>query len=184
MIAAIAALLLAPAAHAIEVDTLDVRFEDGRYIVDFHARLDAPADAVGAVLMDFDRYPQLDARILESRVETRPHQQPRLITRLRGCVGVLICRSMSRVEHLEERQGEIIARAIPEESDVRFGLTHSRWEPKDDATEVRYRLEIIPDFWVPPMIGRRMMIRTMREGTLSLFRNVERVARRRTQNQR
>jgi hypothetical protein len=181
VIAALAALLLTPAAHAMEVNTLEVRFEDGRYIVELEARLDAPADVVGAVLTDFDHYPQLDERILESRLEVLEHQPPRLITRLRGCVGVIICRSMKRVESLAQRPGELIANAIPEESDVRFGTMFSRWEQKDGYTQVRYRLVIIPDFWVPPMIGRRMMIRTLREGTLSLFRNVERVARRRMQ---
>jgi hypothetical protein len=179
VIGALAALLLAPAAHAIEVDRLDVRFEEGRYVVDFEARLDAPAQAVGAVLTDFAHYPELDERILESRLEVLAHQPPRLITRLRGCVGKILCRSMKRVESIAQRPGELIANAIPEESDVRFGTMFSRWEQKDGHTAVRYRLVIIPDFWVPPMFGRRMMIRTMRDGTLTLFRNVEREARHR-----
>ena len=175
--AALAALLLAGTAQALEVETLDVRYEEGRYVVEFEARLDAPADAVGDVLTDFEHYPELDERILESRLEIVARQPPRLITRLRGCVGAILCRSMTRVETIAQRPGELIANAIPEESDVRFGTTFSRWQQEGDHTIVRYRLVIVPDFWVPAFIGRRAMIRTMREGTLNLFRNVERVAR-------
>jgi hypothetical protein len=35
----------------------------------------------------------------------------------------------------------------------------------------------MPKFWIPPVFGRRLMIKTLREGTLSLFNNVEREAR-------
>jgi hypothetical protein len=35
----------------------------------------------------------------------------------------------------------------------------------------------MPKFWVPPILGRRLMISTLREGTLGLFTNVEREAR-------
>jgi hypothetical protein len=35
----------------------------------------------------------------------------------------------------------------------------------------------MPKFWIPPVFGRRLMIKTLSEGTLSLFTNVEREAR-------
>jgi hypothetical protein len=174
-LAAAVAAGVVPAAHALEVQQLDVAFRDGRYVVEFQASLDAPAEAVGAVLTDFDNYPQLDERILESRLDSGGAQL-RLVTRLRGCIGAMLCRSMRRVEVLDQASGELIATAIPEESDVRYGRTHSRWSASGEATNVSYTLEIVPDFWVPPIIGRRAMIRTLRDGTLALFRNVERVA--------
>lgn len=174
------ALLAAPAAFAIDVERLEVqRFED-RYVVEFQARLAAPAEEVGAVLTDYEHYPALDPRILEARREEANHS--RLHTRLRGCLGGLFCRSMQRVETLEERPGEVIATAVPAESDVRYGITHSRWEAREGATAINYRLEITPDFWVPPLIGPRLMIKALREGTLSLFTNVERVARERAEH--
>ncbi len=177
LVAALA--LAAPAAHAIEVEKLEVRRSDNRYVVEFKAHLDAPADQVGAVLKDYEHYPQLDSRILESR---RDDSEPVLRTKVRGCVGSILCRTMRRVEKLEEMPGGLIATAVPGQSDVSYGRTHSQWEARDGGTELLYRLEIEPDFWVPPFIGPRMMIKTLREGTLSLFTNVERVARDRAQS--
>jgi hypothetical protein len=175
----LAAVLLAPSAHALDVERLDVRRNAARYVVEFRAYLAAPADQVGAVLKDYENYPKLDARILESRREAGDRSQ--LHTRLRGCVGGLFCRTMQRVETLEEMPGGLIATAVPGKSDVTFGHTHSQWQPRNGGTELVYRLEIEPDFWVPPLFGPPLMIRTLREGTLSLFTNVERVANQRAQ---
>ncbi len=173
------AVLLTPAAHALDVEKLDVKRNASRYVVEFRAYLAAPADQVGAVLKDYERYPQLDPRILESRRDAGNRTQ--LHTRLRGCVGGLFCRTMERVETLQESPGALIATAVPGKSDVTYGLTHSQWQARDGGTELVYRLEIEPDFWVPPLFGPPLMIRTLREGTLSLFANVERVANERAQ---
>lgn len=172
----VVALVAAPAALAIDVERLDVQRVEDRYVVEFQARLAASAEDVGKVLTDYEHYPELDTRIQEARRDAS--DQARLHTRLRGCLGGLMCRTMQRVETLEERPGEVIATALPAESDVRYGITHSRWEASagGTGTEVNYRLEITPDFWVPPLIGPRLLIKTLREGTLNLFTNVERAA--------
>jgi hypothetical protein len=88
-----------------------------------------------------------------------------------------MCRSLQRVEQVEERPDELLATAVLAESDVRFSVTRSQWQPQNGGTALQYRLEIMPKFWVPRFFGRRLMLSTLREGTLSLFTNVERAAR-------
>lgn len=172
-------LLLAPAANGIEVEKLDVSYQRDRYVVVFSAQLAAPAAAVGAVLKDYDQYPELDPRITESRVLSRERiSRVRLFTRMRGCLGSLMCRSMQRVEEIEEQPDELLATAVLAESDVRFGVTRSHWIANRGGTALTYRLEIMPKFWIPALFGRRLMIKTLREGTLSLFTNVESAAQR------
>ncbi len=172
------ALMCAGTADALEVRRLDVSFQGDRYVVLLNAQLDAPADAVGDVLKRYDDYPALDPRITESRVLSREREHSlRLYTRMRGCLGTLMCRTMQRVEEVEELPNELLATAVLPESDVRLGVTRSQWQAQDGGTAVQYRLEIMPKFWIPPFFGRRLMISTLREGTLSLFTNVEREAR-------
>lgn len=172
------ALLCTGTASALEVRRLDVTFQGDRYVVVLNAQLDAPAEAVGEILKRYDDYPTLDPRIIESRVLSRDREHSlRLYTRMRGCLGSIICRSMKRVEQVEERPDELLATTVLEESDVRFGVTRSQWQPQDGGTALQYRLEIMPKFWVPRLFGRRLMLSTLREGTLSLFTNVEREAR-------
>jgi hypothetical protein len=172
------AVLWSGTAHALEVRRLDVSFQGDRYVVVLNAQLDAPPDAVGEVLRRYDDYPALDPRIVEAKVLSREREHSlRLYTRMRGCLGTLMCRSMQRVEQVEERPDELLATAVLDESDVRFGVTRSQWQPQNGGTALQYRLEIMPKFWVPRFFGRRLMLATLREGTLSLFTNVEREAR-------
>ena len=181
LIGAVAALTLSPVVHALDVERLDVELRDDRYIVEFVAKLDAPTEAVHAVLTDYDAYPTLDPRIQESRVLGRDRlNSVRLYTRMRGCLGTLMCRTMQRVEEIQELPDQLLATAILDQSDVRFGVTRSQWQSTEHGTEVIYRLEIMPKFWIPPLFGRRLMISTLRAGTLELFTNVEKAAQERT----
>ncbi len=61
-------ILAASPAHSLEVSVIETDFEDGSYRVELQAMLDAPADAVAAVLTDFAHYRDLDPRISESEV--------------------------------------------------------------------------------------------------------------------
>jgi hypothetical protein len=181
LIWAVAALSLSPVAHALDVERLDVDFRDDRYVVEFVAQLNAPAEAVHAVLTDYDAYPTLDPRIQESRVLGRDGEHAvRLYTRMRGCLGTLLCRTMQRVEDIQEMPDELLATAILDQSDVRVGVTRSEWQAKENGTQVVYRLEIMPKFWIPPLFGPRLMVSTLRAGTIELFTNVEKEAQTRT----
>jgi len=178
-IAALALLTaLAPPARAIEVETIDVRYESGLYKVRFAAELEAAPEAVAKVLKDYANYPNLDPRIEESHVvASAPGAPTRLYTRLRGCLNRLFCRSMVRVETLMESEGELVATAIPSLSDVVSSVAHTEWQASEKGTRVTYTLALDPKFWVPAFYARRAMIETMRTGTVAMFTSVERVAR-------
>ena len=180
LIGAAAALALSPTARALDVERLEVGMQGDRYVVEFVAQLDAPADAVHAVLTDYDAYPTLDPRIQESRVLSREDDHSvHLYTRMRGCLGALLCRTMQRVELIEEHPDELLATAILDQSDVEFGVTRSQWQTNEHGTQLVYRMEIMPKFWIPPLFGPPMMISTLRSGTLELFTNVEKAAKER-----
>lgn len=178
----VAVLALAAPAHALDVKRLEVALQGDRYVVEFNAELDAPADAVRAVLTDYAAYPELDPRIKESRVLSRdPDHSVRLYTSMRGCLGGWLCRTMQRVEKVKETPDELLATADLSQSDVLFGLTRSQWQSNDHGTQLTYRMEIMPKFWIPPLFGPGLMISALRSGTLELFTNVEKAARERSE---
>jgi hypothetical protein len=146
--------------------------------VQFVAELAADPEAVGRVLKDYVHYPALDKRIEVSHlVPSKAGAPVRLYTKLRGCLNRVFCRSMVRVEILAETDGNLVATAIPELSDVRSSVTRTRWEPSAKGTRVTYSLALDPKFWVPAFYARRAMIETMRSGTVDMFTSVEQVAR-------
>jgi hypothetical protein len=171
-------MALAPPARAIDIETIDVRYESGLYKVRFVAELEAAPDAVAKVLKDYANYPNLDGRIEESHVvASAPGAPTRLYTRLKGCLNRLFCRSMVRVETLTESEGELVATAIPGLSDVQSSVAHTEWHASEKGTRITYTLALDPKFWVPAFYARRAMIETMRTGTVAMFTSVERVAR-------
>ena len=97
-----AASLWTGAAGAFEIEHSETRYADRRYQCDLNIRLDAPLDKVEAILRDYEKYPLLDARILQARVIERPAPNvATLETTLRFCMG-WFCRNVNRVERVEE----------------------------------------------------------------------------------
>jgi hypothetical protein len=163
-------------AFAIEVERADSTFADRRYSFELVATLDAPIERVDSILKDYAAYPDLDARILEARVMERPAAgEVTLFTSLRACFGPF-CRTVKRVEHVREEVHELRATTVPDQSDVSFGETFTQLSNAGPRTRVVYRTSVSPDFWIPRMIGRRFMLNTLRDATLTLFGNVEKRA--------
>ncbi len=173
LLLALPAFAAASGAVAIDVVKLQVTEQGRRYVVEFEAQLAAKPQSVTAVLTDFAQYPHLDSRILVARLAGTRDGKPLLYTRLRGCVGSVFCRSMDRYELIEQQPGRLVATAIPGEGDLRFGLAVTRLEAQADGTRVRYRNEFEPSFWMPRWLVRNAMHRTLREGTLEMFREIE-----------
>jgi hypothetical protein len=169
-----AALLAAGSSAAFEIERSETRYADRRYQCELSIRLDAPLDKVEAVVRDYEKYPALDTRILKARIIQRPAPNVAMLeSTLRFCMG-WFCRNVHRVERIEESPHALTAKADPSRSDVQFGETRLQLAPGDDgSTLVRYSTSITPAFWIPAVIGRRWMLRTLEDATADLFMNVE-----------
>jgi hypothetical protein len=169
-----AASLWAAAAGAFEIEHSETRYVNRRYQCELNVRLNAPLDKVEAVLRDYESYPALDTRILRARVIERPAPNVAILeTTLRVCFGPF-CRNVTRVERVEEQEHALTATADPARSDVQFGETRMQLSPGENGgTLVHYRTSIQPAFWIPSVVGRRWMLRTLEDATTDLFMNVE-----------
>jgi hypothetical protein len=163
------------AARALDVVHAEAVYTGQHFEVDLTVTLNAPLARVESVLRDYARYPQLDQRILEAKVLERVGDRVLLFTKLRACSGVF-CRTVNRVEQVDERPGELTAQVLPERSDALAGATHTVITADGDRTRIVYETQLAPNFWVPSFIGRPLMLRTLREASIELFRNVERQA--------
>jgi hypothetical protein len=175
---ALTLILTAGAAHAFGIQNSSATYANKQYRYELDVTLDAPIDAVEAVLRDYERYPQLDTRILQARVLERPNADTVVLeTTLRACFGPF-CRSVKRIERVQEGRYALTAITDASRSDVKFGETYTQLSTsKGGGTQVRYRTRITPGFWVPAFAGRRWMLSTLADATSDLFRNVEKKAR-------
>jgi hypothetical protein len=170
----LALVLGATPARSFDVQHSKARYADKQYHYELTVTLDAPVERVEAVLRDYARYPMLDPRILEARVlEHSASNGVTLETTVRACFGPF-CRNVKRIEHVQEAPHSLTAITDPSRSDVKFGETRTQLSASGGGrTRVSYHTSITPGFWIPSIVGRRWMLRTLEDASTNLFMNVE-----------
>lgn len=170
-------LLSAPVAGAFNIEHSAARYVDKHFRYELVVTLDAPIERVDEVLRNYADYPSLNHRILSSNVLERPAPDVvTLETTVELCFG-WFCRNVTRVERVQESKYLLVAVADPERSDVKFSETRSELTPvQHGATRVKYEINVVPGFWVPPIGGRRMLLRMLENETRDLFMSVEQKA--------
>jgi hypothetical protein len=177
---ALAALGAAALAAAATIDELDVERERGRYSLEAYARLDATPESVYSVLTDFDdnAYSRISRAYKESRyLAPAADGVPLVYTRMEGCL-LWHCMTLERTERLETREPTWIkSTALPEQSNFKHATSEWVLEPDGDGTLMTYKVELEPDFFVPPVIGPWYLKRTLSQGGLRAVTRIERLAR-------
>lgn len=175
---AAALLLSASAARAFTIEHSEARYVEKHFRYELIVTLDAPIDRVDEVLRNYAEYPSLNSRILSAKVlERAAPDVVTLETTVEVCFG-WFCRDVTRVERVQESKYVLLAVADPERSDVRFSQTRSELSPgHHGGTRVKYVTNVVPGFWVPPLGGRRMLLKTLETETRDLFMSVEQKAR-------
>jgi len=167
-------------AAAVTIDELDVTRQRGRYTLEANGRLDATPESIYAVLTDFDdnAYSRILDTYKESRyLEPTADGTPVVYTRMEGCA-LWHCMSLERTERLETQAPYWVkSTVLPERSN--FKQSTSEWvlERDGDGTKIVYKLEMEPDFLVPPVIGPWALKRTLSQGGRRAIAGIERLAR-------
>ncbi|TVP60154.1 MAG: hypothetical protein EA351_00890 [Gemmatimonadales bacterium] len=162
-----------------EVIFVEVSHDSGVYHVRSSAHFSAPPASVWAVLTDYEHLTSISEIVVESRLleEFAEDGSLRLHTLLRGCVS-FFCRNVVRVEQLSSVwEREIVALVEPEHSDLKEGFTEWRFYPLEDGgTRVDLEMQVVPDFWIPPLIGPRAMRRRLLQDGTDAVGKIEKLA--------
>lgn len=159
--------------------SVEVTRERGRYHFVADTHLDAAPAAIYQVLLDFDndRYSQISEIYKESGyLDPDSDGTPLVYTRVEGCL-LLFCMSMRRVERLEIVTPQLIrSKALPERSDFKYSTSEWTLAEEKGGTRVTYRMEMEPDFWLPPFVGPWFLRRTLLQGGVSAVERIEQLA--------
>ena len=166
-------------AFGADIRSIEVERDGVRYQLVSKTHFDSPQQDVFDALIDYDHLAAISKTIKESRyLDPAEDGRPLVYTRLGACV-LFYCKTVEKVEHLEfDTPGYIATTAIPERSNVRY--SHSEWTlavAEGGGTNVTYRLEFEPDFWVPPVIGPMLVKRLLLEDGTSAVQEIEAMAR-------
>jgi Polyketide cyclase / dehydrase and lipid transport len=152
--------LATPAARAAVIADADVKQNGDHYRVTFDVRVDAPLSKVRALLTDFAHLDRLSDTIIDDRVLDAGPGGTRLRLAFRACVLVVFCRTILKTSDVRtDDRGDILFTIVPAESD--FGAGSETWHFEGDgaATQLQYRADFAPTFFVPPVIGPWLMKR-------------------------
>lgn len=170
-------LLTAASGHAGEVLDVVVQRFDQRYVVEIDARFAAPAGRLRALLTDYAHLDRINDSIRRSEViETNSPQHHCVLTEADVCVAVF-CKRIVQVQDVSVLpDGSILATVRPTRSDFSYGV--ARWDFREEpaGTRMRFRSEIEPAFWVPPLIGPWLVQRALQAEMLKSVANIERLA--------
>lgn len=164
-------------AFAAELLFVDVKKEGERFFIASAAHYDAPIENVYRVLTDYDNFKRVSSIFKESRYLERSDDGSGVVyTLTEGCL-LFFCQTIERTEYLEVRPvSRIVATAIPEQSNMKF--SRAVWELSEDktGTHMRYSLEMEPDFWVPPLLGRLALKWVLKRGGQRAAERIEALA--------
>jgi hypothetical protein len=120
---------------------------------------------VYGVLTDYDLFHKFTSAIVESRnTEKDQHGRPGYYTRMEGCV-LMWCRSFVRIGHLTlDPITRIVANADPGQSNFKKSRESWTLTKEGEGTLLVYEFEMVPDFWVPPVIGPFFIKRALQSG--------------------
>ncbi|MBI1423645.1 MAG: hypothetical protein GC149_09295 [Gammaproteobacteria bacterium] len=128
-------------------------YRDGHYLLHLDMRLPAKPADVYALLVDFKRIPLINSSFKSVEVLKSKDKMHLVRTVAEGCIWFM-CRSIAQLETVNElSDGYIMSETDPAHSDLTYGraLWHVTAEGK--TTRVQYNADIVPAFWVPPLIG-------------------------------
>lgn len=170
-------LLLSFAVRSAELRDIAIDRVDERYTLRSETYFEVEQEALYAVLSNFELFEQFSSSIVESR-NTEPDDlgRPGFFARMEGCV-LLFCKSFVRQGYvLLDPVKEIVAVADAAESDFEF--SHERWQliAEGDGTIMIYDFELVPSFWVPPVIGPLYIQHALRGGAERAVDRIEALA--------
>jgi len=163
---------------AVKDNNITVVEEDGIYHINATAVLDVEPQYVRQVLTDYIHLYRINQSVIESEILPSPvNGHIRVRSRLLCCTS-LFCMEVERVDDITTLEsGELLAVIVPEKSDFLSGRALWQISRINDRTRLRYKADIQPDFFIPPVVGISMVKKDMREEFETAFNRIEKIAR-------
>ena len=146
------------------------------YLLRIDMLIDADTKRVRQLLTDYAHLDRLSGSITQSELleSNPPHFLVRITTH--GCV-IFFCRDLVQVQDVSElHDGYILVTVRPEMSDFSYSRNMWRIRTLNDQTRITYSSDLVPDFWVPPLIGTSIFKSQLLEEARQVIDNLEQLA--------
>lgn len=159
---------------AMEVEQLVVAETKGEYYIRFSSILDAPAEYVHDVIVDYKYAYRINPAITEVHILPSDREG---VVRVRNLSDHRVGPFHFEVDWVGDIEvtdhGYIKVDTIPDESDFESGLAFWVIYPRGERTWLLYDATLDPGFFIPPIIGTHLLKKRMKNETLSTFNRIE-----------
>ena len=159
-------------------DVLDshISTQEGHYLLRIDMLIDADTEKVRQLLTDYAHLDRLSHSITQSELLESNPPNYRIRVTTDGCM-LLFCRELVQVQNVAElNDGYILVTVVPEMSDFTYSQNMWRIRSQKNRTRVTYSSDLVPGFWVPPLIGTAIFKRKLLDETRQLIENLETLA--------
>lgn len=146
----------------------------------FRTRIDllinASPERVRKLLTDYAHLDRLSPNILSSELisSDKPHYTVRVITKV--CV-FLFCWELVQVQNITELEnGSLRTKVLPQLSDFSSGQHKCEIRAHSSGTRVTCESDLVPKFWVPPVIGTPIVKHVLLRESSLFLENLARLA--------
>ena len=157
-----------------DIEELSVTVSDGVYSLKATSVLDVPADYVYYIITDYLHAYRINPSITE--IEILPSINAD-VTRLRNhsehCIGPFCFDINWTGTIVEPEHGHIVIDTIPELGSFESGSAIWRIRPNGERTWLHHESTLKPDFFIPPLIGDKVMKSKMASDTVATFNRIE-----------
>jgi len=165
-----------------DIKTIEVNKENNLYHMHINATVHADLDNVIRIITDYENLPLINPYLKESKLLDNPEDERTTVNMLTEICVLFLCYNIRHIQtfHFIE-DGILFSRIIPEKSNFQAGWM--RWEIKEmdsnkiyPVTRIILDIEMVPDFFVPPVIGPYQIKKIMLEMTRDTILNLEKKA--------
>ncbi len=175
-------ILLPGIALCADIKTIEIKKEKNLYHIHINATVHADFDKVISIITDYENLPLINPYLKQSKLLDTPEDERSTVNMLTEICVLFVCYNIRHVQtfHFVE-DGILFSRIIPEKSNFQAGWM--RWEIKEidsnriyPVTRIILDIEMVPDFFVPPVIGPYQIKKIMLEMTRATILNLEKKA--------
>ncbi len=146
------------------------------YLLRIDMLINAETERVRQLLTDYNHLDRLSHSITRSELLEANPPNYRIRVTTDGCM-LFFCRELVQVQAVTElNNGYILVTVLPEMSDFTYSRNMWRIRPQGGGTRVTYSSDLVPGFWIPPLIGTSIFKHKLLEETRQLIENLEQLA--------
>jgi hypothetical protein len=171
--------LLSTTSLCADIKIVEVRQEHNLYHLHINSTVNAEIDDIRRIIIDYENLTLINPYLKESKLLNKSEDERTTMSMLTETCIFFLCYNIRHVQTFHSVKNNILfARIIPERSDFQAGWM--RWEIKEidsnkkyPVTQIIMDIEMVPDFFVPPVIGPYQIKKIMLEMARITINNLE-----------